>query len=103
MTYQELKELLEATGIRFAFHHWDRPPKMPYGVYFDDHNDNFAADGAVYSTARHFLVELYERQRDEELEGRLEAVLDGVGLYWEKSSTYIDSERFWQISYEIEV
>lgn len=103
MTYQELKELLEGAGIPFAFHHWERPPQMPYGVYFDDHTDNFMADNIAYLVVRHVVIELYVRQRDPKLEERLEAVLTGAGLYWDKSATYIDSERFYQISYETEV
>lgn len=104
MTYQELQALLEGgTGIPFAFHHWEKPPSMPYGVYFDDSTNNFAADDIAYLVVRSFNLELYTRQRDPELEERMEALLDGAGLYWDKYVNYIDSERFFQISYEIEV
>lgn len=103
MTYQELKELLETSGIKFAFHHWEHPPKMPYGVYFDDYTDNFAADDIAYVTIRHFIIELYVRQRDPDLESRLENILTAAGLFWDKDIVYIDSERFYQISYETEV
>ena len=104
MTYQDLQNLLHTgMGIPFAFHHWDKPPAMPYGVYFDDDTSNFAADGVAYFVILRFNIELYSRQRDPTLEARMEAVLDGAGLYWEKTSTYIDSERFYQIAYEIEV
>lgn len=104
MTYEELHKLLsDGLGIPFAVHHWDKPPAMPYGVYFDDRTNNFGADSRVYHVVRHFLIELYTRQRDPELESRAEALLDGAELYWDKDATYIDSERFYQISYEIEV
>lgn len=104
MTYEELQTLLTTgLGIPFVFHHWDKPPAMPYGVYFDDSTNNFAADDRVYLVIRHFIIELYVRQRDPVLEARAEELLDGAGLYWDKDTTYIDSERFYQISYEIEV
>ena len=103
MTYQELKELLDGLGILFAFGHWEDPPPMPYGVYFDDRTDTFAADGAVYFTSRHFNIELYVRQRDEALEGRLEDIFDTADLYWEKDSAWVDDLRAYQIAYEIEV
>lgn len=103
MTYQNLCGLLEAVGIPFAFHHWEDPPAMPYGVYFDDHSNNFAADGIAYQVIRHFNLELYSRQRNPELEEKMEAVLTGAELLWDKTATYIDSERFYQVSYEIEV
>lgn len=104
MTYQDLQSLLtDGVGIPFSYHHWDRPPKMPYGVYFDDYTENFMADNIVYFVSSHVIIELYVRQRDTELEKRLEAVLAGAGLSWNKSAEYIDSERFYQIFYEVEV
>lgn len=103
MTYQELEQLLAPLGIPFTFHHWERPPKLPYGVYFDDSTNNFEADNIAYVVIRNFNIELYVRQRDPDLEGRLEAILTDAELYWDKDADYIDSERFYQISYEIEV
>lgn len=105
MTYQELQDLLEGgMGFPFAFHHWEKPPAMPYGVYFDDSTDNFAADGGVYHVARNVNIELYVRQRDPELEARMEALLDGAELFWNKDAVYLgDTERAYQISYESEV
>lgn len=103
MTYQKLEQLLALLGIPFAFHHWDRPPQMPYGVYFDDSTDNFEADDIAYAVIRHFNIELYVRQRDPDLESRLEDILTGTDLYWDKDVSYIESDRAYQISYEIEV
>lgn len=103
MTYQELEQLLAPLEIPFTFHHWEQPPAMPYGVYFDNHTSNFEADDIAYAVIRNFNIELYVRQRDPDLEGRLEDILTAAELYWDKDATYIDSERFYQISYEIEV
>lgn len=105
MTYRELQDLLEAgAGIPFTFHHWEHPPAMPFGVYFDDSTDNFGADGIAYHVVRRFNIELYTRQRDPELEARIETTLDGAGLFWDKTATYLGgTERAYQISYEIEV
>lgn len=103
MTEQALKQLLSGLGIQFAYHHWDRPPKMPYGVYFDGYTDNFEADDIAYTVVSHWSIELYARQRDRRLEERLEQLLTDAGLYWDKDAQYIDSERFYQVVYEIEV
>lgn len=103
MTYQALEQLLAPLGIPFTFHHWEKPPAMPYGVYFDDYTDNFEADNIAYVVIRHFNIELYVRQRNPDLEEHLENILTAADLYWDKDSTYIDSERFHQIAYEIEV
>lgn len=103
MTYQDLERLLAPVGVPFRFHHWEGSPKMPYGVYFDDYTDNFEADDIAYVVISHFNIELYVRQRDPALEGRLEDILTAADLYWDKGSVYIDSERFYQVTYEIEV
>lgn len=104
MTIQEWnKALSDETGIPFAYHHWDRPPQMPYGVLFDDYTENFLADSIVYLPVTHVSIELYVRQRDHALEKKLESVLAYAGLAWDKSAEYINSERFYQIFYEVEV
>lgn len=103
MTYQELEQLLAPLGISFTFHHWEKPPAMPYGVYFDDGTNNFAADGIAYVVFSHVNIELYVRQRDPDLEGRLQDILDEAGLYWDKTASWIESERYYQVAYEIEV
>lgn len=103
MTYEELEQLLASVGIPFTLHHWERPPAMPYGVYFDDYTENFAADNRAYAVIRHVYIELYTRQRDPDLEARLEGILDGAELYWDKDSAYVDSLRACKTTYEIEV
>lgn len=103
MTYEELEQLLSPVGIPFKLHHWEKPPAMPYGVYFDDYTDNFEADDWVYLVVTHFYIELYTRQRDPALESKVEAALGGAELYWDKDSAYVDSLRAYQTRYEIEV
>ena len=93
MTYQELYDILAQTGLPMALHHWEHPPKPPYGVYYDDYTDNFAADNIAYHVIQHVWVELYAPRRSREAEAKIEAALAGAGLYWDRSSDYIDSER----------
>lgn len=59
MTYQELYDILAQTGLPMALHHWEHPPKPPYGVYSDDYTDNFSADNIAYHVIQHVWVELY--------------------------------------------
>lgn len=103
MTYDELYQILEPTGIPFEIHHWERPPAPPYGVYFDDYTDNFGADDRVYCQITHFCVELYQLHRDRALEQKIEAALDAADRFWDRVVEYIDSERLYQTRYEIEV
>lgn len=103
MTYQEIYDILAQTGLPMALHHWEHPPKPPYGVYYDDYTDNFAADNIAYHTIQHVWVELYAPRRSREAEEKIEAALTGAGLYWDRSSDYIESERLWRTRYEMEV
>lgn len=103
MTHEQLHDILARTGLPFALHHWERPPKPPFGVYYDDYTDNFAADNVAYAVIQHMYVELYDFRRNRAAEEEVEAALNGAGLYWDRSCVYIDSERLWQTRYEMEV
>ena len=46
-------------------------------------------------------MELYTSTKDLAAEAKVEAALDG--LCWEKSEEYIDAEKIYQLTYEIEV
>ena len=55
----------------------------------------------VYFSVGHYQVELYTSVKSPDAEALVEGALSG--LCWEKSETYLDSERLYQILYEIEV
>lgn len=102
MNYKELLAVLAPVGVPFACHHWEAPQPPPYGVYFDAGTANFAADDIAYHICKDLTVELYLSQRDEALEEKLEAALTDAGLYWDKTVSYVESLRQYQISYEME-
>lgn len=103
MNYQELDEILKETGVPFTFHHWENPGPPPYGVYLDDYTENFAADNISYFEISHCNVEIYTRQRDPEVEKKIEKVLNQHEIYWDRMCSYIESESLYQTTYEIEV
>lgn len=111
MTVQEMKTLLGTTGYPVAYYQWDPdviingvagPPSPPYLVFWTPRSNNFSADGKVYKKLERYQIELYTDKKDPSAEVIVENVLDGAGLYWEKSETYIDSEQLYQIIYESE-
>lgn len=103
MTLAELKTLLDTSGIKFKYHHWDKPPSLPYGVYLFTSTDNFKADGKVYQKINNVIVELYTVIKDTVTEAALENVLDGAGIFYNKTESYIESEKMYQISYDFEI
>nr|DAR81350.1 MAG TPA: tail completion protein [Caudoviricetes sp.] len=103
MRLEELKTLLGTTGLPVTYRAWpenDAPP-MPYICYLVTYSNNFGADNRVYHKIDHIQVELYTKLKDPEAEDRVENALSS--LYWDKTEEYIDSERCYQILYEIEV
>ena len=55
----------------------------------------------MYQKINHIQVELYTKLKDPELEDKVEQALSS--FFWDKTEEYIDSERCYQILYEIEV
>ncbi len=103
MNEEDILKKLKKTGIPVAyrcFPEGDAPP-LPFICYFTTGSNNFAADGKVYYAGKRFMVELYCSKKDLELEKKVEDALEG--LFWEKEESYIESEKCYQIAYEMEV
>ena len=47
----------------------------------------------MYFKARRLNIEIYTDRKDVALEERAEAVLDGYGIFYEKSEVWIESEK----------
>lgn len=103
MKMEELLKILDQIGIPFAYHHWEKPPPLPYGVYLYDSTDNFGADDKVYLVIESAQVEIYTTGHDQALQDKTEAVLEANQIYWDRDTAYIESERMYQTVYEIEV
>lgn len=103
MSLSDIKNLLASTGLPVTYRAWPEKeaPPMPYLCYLAAYSNNFGADDRVYHKISHIQVELYTKQKDQEAEDRVEAALSS--LYWEKTEEYLDTERCYQILYEIEV
>lgn len=103
MTLEEVAALLKTTGYPVAFQEWPEGavPPMPYLVYLSPYTNNFAADGTAYFIVNHVQIELYTKLKDPVAEGKVEEALSSI--FWEKTQTYLDTEKCYQTIYEIEV
>lgn len=101
MTLEQLHELLKSTGFPVAYGYFSEKQQFPYILYRVTYSNNFGADNRVYQKNSHIQVELYTKLKDQHAEGKTEQALSS--LFWEKSEEYIDSEKCYQILYEIEV
>lgn len=66
MTIENLVEMLQKTGIPFAYDHFaeGESPKPPFICYLLPGSNNFAADGKVYFKINQVRIELYTDSKD---------------------------------------
>ena len=101
----EVLEILNVIELPFAYHHFaeGESPDPPFICYLTPGSDNFAADGKVYYKINEFHIELYTDRKDPALEGSVEAVLDGRGIFYDKTEVWIESEKLYEVLYTFEM
>ena len=105
MTIENLVEMLQKTGIPFAYDHFaeGESPKPPFICYLLPGSNNFAADGKVYFKINQGRIELYTDSKDLSVERKVEMVLDEAGIFYNKSEVWIQSEKLYEVLYSFEV
>lgn len=105
MTKTEVVQMVKKFGLPYAYDHFaeGESPEPPFVVYLYPGSDNFAADGTVYFKKDRLHVELYTDSKDPVLEQQIEDVLDAHGLFYNKSEVWIQSERLYEVLYQMEV
>lgn len=108
MTLAELNNILKGiTGFedKVVYYSWpvNKAPELPFICYLEQGSNNFVADGVVYSKVRRIDVELYTETKDPTSESLVESALTAAGIVWQKTEDYIDTEKVFMITYEIEV
>lgn len=103
MTLAELNNILKSAGYPVAYSHFSSPPSPPYIVYLIAFSSNQFADNKVYKKIQNAQVELYTEIKDPTAESKLEAVLDQNNIPYESTETWIETEKLFQITYEIGV
>lgn len=99
---EELLAIIKETGIPFAYDHFaeGESPDPPFICYLLPGSDNFAADGRVYYKINEVRIELYTDSKDLAVEQLLEDVLDAHEVFYNKSETWIDSEKLYEVLYQ---
>ena len=105
MTIENLVEMLQKIGIPFAYDHFaeGESPEPPFICYLIPGSDNFAADGRVYFKLNEVRIEMYTDFKDVVLESRVEDVLDRHEIFYNKSETWIQSEKLYEVMYAFEM
>lgn len=105
MAKELVEEILNEVGLPYRYHHFETEEAVepPFVCWIVPGSENFAADGKVYFQTDNVNIELYTDFKDFELEEKIEAVLDQKEIYWEKTEVYIESERLYEVIYELSI
>lgn len=105
MKYDKIVEMIEETNIPFAYDHFaeGESPDPPFCIFIIPSSDNFHADDTVYEKLNTLVIELYTDKKDPALEERVEEVLTRYEMIWTRSEVWIDSEKLYEVRYEMTV
>lgn len=102
---ETLTAMLTKMGIPYAYDHFaeGEASEPPFLCYLLPGSDHFAADGRVYFRIHEVWIELYTDFKDLKTEQKVEAVLDAYGIFYNKTETWIDSEKLYEVLYSFEL
>lgn len=107
MNIKALKTVLDSTGLPVAYHSFKSEglevKQPPYIIYYLKNSDNIGADNKVYHKQNHYNVELYTNKKDINTEQKLEDAFDKASIFYDKTESYIEEEKMFEILYEIEI
>jgi len=102
---EELLQMLQEMQIPFVYHHFAEGEAVnpPFICYLLPGSNNFSADGKVYFKINEVRIELYTDLKDLAVEQQVEDVLDEHEIFYNKSETWIESERLYETVYVFEI
>jgi len=72
-------------------------------IFLSPGEDTFSADNIAYFSTKKLNIELYTDRKSPEIEEMVEKILKRHELYYTKTEAYIDSEKLYEVLYEMEV
>ena len=102
---EKLLSILDSIGIPYAYDHFaeGESPEPPFLCYLLPGSSNFSADGKVYHRVSEVRLELYTDCKDLAAEQKVEDVLDAAGIFYNKSETWIGSEKLYEVLYSFDM
>ena len=104
MTQAELCAALKSLGMPVAYGEFKVPgPPLPFITYQLGTDNGFKADNHNYLDMPTYQIELYTKIKDPAAEKLLQDKLKELRLPYQKTEDWIDSEKMWQVVYEIQI
>ena len=101
MTYEQINEMMQEMELPFAYHHYaeGESPEPPFLLFLSPGENTFSADNSMYFSFKMLDIELYTDVKNPELKKQVEQVLKRHT----KSEVWIESEKLYEVLYEMEV
>ena len=105
MTFQEVNNMVESIGLPYAYFQFPEKTGQapPFICFFYTNSDDLFADNSNYQDIRRLNIELYTSTKDFTLEKTIEDTLKLNGFSYYREENFIETEKIWQIAYEMEV
>lgn len=105
MSYQDIMDMVQSIGLPFAYDHFNEgeSPAPPFVIFRFPGDANFSADGVAYIQGKQLDIELYTDYKDQELEDRIAEILEDNGIYYDRTETWIPTEKLYEVLYRMEV
>lgn len=103
MTLEEVADMVASFGYDWRYSHFTQTPAPPYVVYYYPSENDVHADGTNYVNRRQLYIDLFTQSKDNDTETVIEAKLKQAGLSWYKQTDFLNDEKLFQTTYEMEV
>lgn len=105
MTYKEVATMINSIGIPYAYYQFPdgTGQACPFICFFFSDSNDLAAENTNYKKIRTLNIELYTDNKDFALEETVETVLNSNGLVYDRSESYLDSERMFMVVYTTDI
>ena len=105
MTYEEIHEMMQEMDCPFSYHHFaeGENPAPPFLLFLSPGEHTFSADNLMYYSFKQLDIELYTDKKSPEVEERVEEILRQHHIFYNKTEAWIESERLYEVLYEMEV
>ena len=102
---EKLLSVLDSIGIPYAYDHFTEgeSPEPPFLCYLLPGSSNFSADGKVYHKISEVRLELYTDFKALASEQKAEDALAAAGIFYNKTETWIDSEKLYEVLYSFDM
>ena len=107
MTFDDFTAILKSVGVPMAYNDFDggefTPDATPYIAYLITGSDSFYADGVAYYTTTAYTVTLYEDKVLSDTEKTLENAFTANNVTFAKAYDWQAEEKYYKITYTMEV